>query len=1421
MSTNTTERPISGWLGSGKASAGRVVVSIVTILLLSNSVAGQAAARVGNYGLVSSVSAALEGELDTQGADGPTLESPGVPEDVQSALLDALRRVPETGSRAERHYSVGVYYDHAKWAMGTIGAWIEGEGPNWADSPWFLVRRYESGWVTVVLQSAPEFRSILDTIPPSEMDTDLRAELLGESTHSKTGNAVALKWPWKEGQTWQITRWHDDQIAIDFSTGSPSPWLISAASAFTTIKCESDVSNETWIKQTTDVGVFIYGHLDISPEDRDPFRGKNVAMGTPFGLPYDGNENAGWYKKVNGIYKSCTEGEVGCGRYKWKNKCGIGTGKHIHWNLPSHSLTIDGWTGQGNHCLEKNGKTYCDRKVPGLTSSNSPPGSSDQTPTISFVAANGIVPAANELQTNQPNWSFSGSANDDTGVSEVWLVNKGVQVSKASTSNGWSNWSHAATLNGINEIRFRVYDSASQQQTSEFIRLLIDTLPPNTSPQLVGLRGENDWYRTSVQVRLAAIDVASSGWASDVGSVSWRVDSGALQTATGPVADFQVGGNGSHTVEYYAEDKVGNREAIKTLLFKIDATPPAVPGTPVNAGVGSGVWQKENNDPYFTWSSSSDIGSGIVGYLVSWDGSTQPVNTTIFDPPSVRTGSHVLRVSAVDRAGNQSEYTAPFLFNYDGTPPSMPSPQHSGASDGVWQNRTRIADFAWPIAADAGSGTQQYYVYWGPELNGVSGVPTSSRIVSSTTPITVADSAVEWYLRTRSEDVVGLMSDWATFRFRYDGAIPTVTVSANYGLTIAHSTLVNINVRYGDTGSGVDAMRFSTEGQTWSDWKPATSDITWEIPNVGRRSYTLYAQVKDVAGNASSVVSDTVFLNTNVDSPRSLNYQIWNGEFTGGGGELVSPDWQQRVTLGLNFGAPIGSASAHYVLGTGLQAAQLGVPTATTTATIYLITNQILASGGTSANGLTSTAWSMHGTLGQATDMRPMSSLSYRAQLGYWSGISPLIVTSSVEPPPVTSTVNLDCEFYSLSLNQAALFTNLPLVNVNACGPNPTQLMLSNDGGFGGAIWQPYTHTVPWYLTTYGNYVLPRTVYARFRDSAGQMIGPIQDDIIFDPVSPYGNADLRITSLFGPAAFAPDTMSVGDELRLLLLPERVPKMLPTSAETQTLYLVAADDTSGVVAMQIGFEANLADAVWIPFSAITPVTLSIDGIYTVYVRFRDNANNISPAQSLWLVRDSTPPAGSIRLANDIVGAKEPTATVLFTATDNLSGLTELRVSQYPGFTDTVWAQYRSEMATPLLSLGGPTSTLYAQFRDAAGNESSIVQTVFRIDSTPPQADPKVAYTGSNTVTIRFYATDDLSGLAEVKLSPDHEFITRVVRIPYTATIDWDMSLASVVYLQFTDVVGNVSEPYWVGATDDAPQFFELYLPLVRRDATILP
>ena len=60
-----------------------------------------------------------------------------------------------------------------------------------------------------------------------------------------------------------------------------------------------------------------------------------------------------------------------------------------------------------------------------------------------------------------------------------------------------------------------------------------------------------------------------------------------------------------------------------------------------------------------------------------------------------------------------------------------------------------------------------------------------------------------------------------------------------------------------EPGTGVDAMRFSNNGLTWSTWEPYTTSKTWTLSS-SYGTKTVYVQFRDGAGNASEVATDAI-----------------------------------------------------------------------------------------------------------------------------------------------------------------------------------------------------------------------------------------------------------------------------------------------------------------------------------------------------------------------------------------------------------------------------------------------------------------------------------------------------------------------------------------------------------------------------------
>ena len=184
-------------------------------------------------------------------------------------------------------------------------------------------------------------------------------------------------------------------------------------------------------------------------------------------------------------------------------------------------------------------------------------------------------------------------------------------------------------------------------------------------------------------------------------------------------------------------------------------------------------------------------------------------------------------------------------------------------------------------------------------------------------------------------------------------------------------------------------------------------------------------------------------------------------------------------------------------------------------------------------------------------------------------------IGDDVDPPPVCT----------LSLADAAIFTNLRQVVVRTNVPDAAQMMLSNDGSFAGASWQPYQANSLWQLSDPGQRITTLIVYARFRDTGGAELcnGTQSDDIIYDPLAPEVRS----------AIFVPRAVNAAGV-----------------AASGTLHLSAVDQVggSGVNEVQVSEDAGFAGAVWQPYS--TSVNVGGDVAGSVYVRVRDTAGNVS-------------------------------------------------------------------------------------------------------------------------------------------------------------------------------------------------------------------
>lgn len=304
-------------------------------------------------------------------------------------------------------------------------------------------------------------------------------------------------------------------------------------------------------------------------------------------------------------------------------------------------------------------------------------------PTVSFDRANGIsISTGQDVCGNVTNWTFEGTANDsgaglDSIVFGAWGNNYGAGWNDtAGTSSPWSYSQNG--LSGHNRIHFWATDEANNVSERQYIELYVDSVSPSTGTSVSGTMGDNRWYRSHVQVALFATDYGSGGsgtiggvpnhYIAGVGYTRYRIDGGSWQTYS---SSFSVSGDGTHTVDYYSVDAVGNEESARSLTIKVDTNPPSG-SLSINRGASTSYSLNVILGP----SASDGSGSGVSQMRFSnsspdwgeWEAYAPERAWRLTDG----SGSKTVYVQFQDTAGNISEYSVSiFVDLYPDKPASQ------------------------------------------------------------------------------------------------------------------------------------------------------------------------------------------------------------------------------------------------------------------------------------------------------------------------------------------------------------------------------------------------------------------------------------------------------------------------------------------------------------------------------------------------------------------------------------------------------------------------------------------------------------------------------------------------------------------------------------------------------------------------------
>lgn len=110
--------------------------------------------------------------------------------------------------------------------------------------------------------------------------------------------------------------------------------------------------------------------------------------------------------------------------------------------------------------------------------------------------------------------------------------------------------------------------------------------------------------------------------------------------------------------------------------------------------------------------------------------------------------------------------------------------------------------------------------------------------------------------------------------FMFDKKQPTLSITINGNAKYSNSNETWITTEAVDTGSGLDQISISSDGQVWGDWVPFNANKTFQLPD-GDGVKGVFLRVSDRAGNIAEPAFDEIILDST--PPGSLAISINDG----------------------------------------------------------------------------------------------------------------------------------------------------------------------------------------------------------------------------------------------------------------------------------------------------------------------------------------------------------------------------------------------------------------------------------------------------------------------------------------------------------------------------------------------------------------
>jgi len=965
------------------------------------------------------------------------------------------------------------------------------------------------------------------------------------------------------------------------------------------------------------------------------------------------------------------------------------------------------------------------------------------------------------LDTTAPTGTISINSNATYTPSRTVTLNltssdetSGADQMRFKVGNGaWSNWEAVATsktldledVQGTQTVYFQVKDALGWVSNIFSDAIILDTVLPSGSVSI----NSNATYSTSRDVTLS---LSSSDDTSGPDQMRFSTDGGSNWTnweavATSKSLTLPIG-DGSKEVRYQVRDKAGNVSTLTDTII-LDTTAP------------SGTVSINNNAAYTSLLdvtvalSSSDATSGIDAMRFSIDGGSnwsawEDFATFKSLTLSTGDGTKEVRYQLRDEASNVSTFTDTILL--DTTAPTGSVSINQNATYTVSRDVTLTLN-----SSDATSGLDQMRFSTDGGTNW-----TAWEAIASSKNLTLPTGDGPKEIQFQIRDNVGLVSTF-TDTITLDTVLPSGSVLINSNTTYTTSRDVTLSLTSSDDTSGVDQIRFSTDGgSNWTSWEDFVSSKSLTLP-IGDGSKEVRYQVRDEASNVSTF-TDTIILDTTAPSGTvkingndtyassiDVTLTLTSSDATSGLDQMrFSTDggtnwtgWEAVVTSkSLTLPAGDGSKEVRYQIrdNAGLVSTftdTILLDTVAPTASVTINNNAVYAASRTVSLNLTS-----------SDETSGADQMRFKVGNGAWSNWEAIATSKTLDLEDLQGTQTVyfqvkdtvgwisntfsDAIILDTVLPSGSVFINsnatystsrdvtLSLTSSDATS-GPDQMRFSTDGGSNWTAWEA--------IAASKNLTLPtgdgsKEVRYQVRDNAG-LISTFTDTITLDTVSPTGTVKINGTDLY------------------------------TTSPNVSLTLSSSDATSGLDQMRFSTDSGSSWASWEAIASSKNLTLPTgDGSKEVRYQVRDNAGLISTFTDT-ITLDTVSPTGTVKINGTDLYTTSPNVSLTLSSSDATSGLDQMRFSTDSGSS---WASWEAIASSKNLTLptGDGSKEVQYQLKDKAGLVATFTDTI-TLDTVTPSGSVSInssaIYTTSRDVTLNLSSSDATSGLDQMRFSTD--------------------------------------------------------------------